>query len=240
MPASSSIWEAGRRRQRAKALRAGTQQQQKQACIISLLNFRLVNTEPSRPEPFHFSSPNPNYPSTSTVYSAPSIKFEHRSILDSNFLPSFFEPRTRNHHPAHAHFTETSSTMAGGKGKSSGGKSSGGKTSAAEGPKKQQSHSARAGLQVCRVYGDASLFFLSLLVNFFLSPRRHIELVPRLRVGRTSACKIASPTLAIEFSASPTTYPCDATTYTVSRIDCDNFPPSFRRVADGYWPHNPR
>ena len=38
--------------------------------------------------------------------------------------------------------------MAGGKGKSAGGKSSGGKTSAADGPKKQQSHSARAGLQV--------------------------------------------------------------------------------------------
>lgn len=38
--------------------------------------------------------------------------------------------------------------MAGGKGKSSGGKSSGGKTSATEGQKKQQSHSARAGLQV--------------------------------------------------------------------------------------------
>lgn len=37
--------------------------------------------------------------------------------------------------------------MAGGKGKSAGGKSSGGKTSG-EGPKKQQSHSARAGLQV--------------------------------------------------------------------------------------------
>ncbi|CAH0032811.1 unnamed protein product [Clonostachys rhizophaga] len=37
--------------------------------------------------------------------------------------------------------------MAGGKGKSSGGKSSGGKTSAAEGPKKQMSHSGRAGLQ---------------------------------------------------------------------------------------------
>ncbi|KAJ2987711.1 hypothetical protein NUW58_g4352 [Xylaria curta] len=36
--------------------------------------------------------------------------------------------------------------MAGGKGKSSGGKSSGGKT-AVDGPKKQQSHSARAGLQ---------------------------------------------------------------------------------------------
>jgi hypothetical protein len=38
--------------------------------------------------------------------------------------------------------------MAGGKGKSSGGKSSGGKTSGADGSKKQQSHSARAGLQV--------------------------------------------------------------------------------------------
>lgn len=37
--------------------------------------------------------------------------------------------------------------MPGGKGKSSGGKSSGGKTSA-DGSKKQQSHSARAGLQV--------------------------------------------------------------------------------------------
>jgi hypothetical protein len=48
--------------------------------------------------------------------------------------------------------------MPGGKGKSSGGKSSGGKTSA-EGPKKQMSHSERAGLQVsldalrsCRVW----------------------------------------------------------------------------------------
>ncbi|KAM0480261.1 hypothetical protein ACHAPE_009200 [Trichoderma viride] len=37
--------------------------------------------------------------------------------------------------------------MAGGKGKSSGGKSSGGKTSADGANKKQQSHSARAGLQ---------------------------------------------------------------------------------------------
>lgn len=37
--------------------------------------------------------------------------------------------------------------MPGGKGKSSGGKSSGGKTSGVEGQKKQQSHSARAGLQ---------------------------------------------------------------------------------------------
>src|SRR3569833_318499 len=38
--------------------------------------------------------------------------------------------------------------MPGGKGKTYGGKSSGGKTSAADGSKKQQSHSARAGLQV--------------------------------------------------------------------------------------------
>jgi hypothetical protein len=52
--------------------------------------------------------------------------------------------------------------MAGGKGKSSGGKSSGGKTSANDGPKKQQSHSARAGLQVSS-FGFFGLFF------FFLS-----------------------------------------------------------------------
>jgi histone H2A len=42
--------------------------------------------------------------------------------------------------------SRTTVIMPGGKGKSSGGKSSGGKTSA-EGAKKQQSHSARAGLQ---------------------------------------------------------------------------------------------
>ncbi|KND94277.1 Histone H2A.Z [Tolypocladium ophioglossoides CBS 100239] len=65
-------------------------------------------------------------------------------------------PRPRNAHPAsrispsptQTRF-ETSAKMPGGKGKSSGGKSSGGKTSA-EGHKKQQSHSARAGLQVRR------------------------------------------------------------------------------------------
>lgn len=47
--------------------------------------------------------------------------------------------------------------MAGGKGKSSGGKSSGGKTSATEGQKKQQSHSARAGLQVRNISAVCTL-----------------------------------------------------------------------------------
>lgn len=60
--------------------------------------------------------------------------------LDDFFLDLVPEPTPRIH--------QQSSTMAGGKGKSSGGKSSGGKTSANDGPKKQQSHSARAGLQV--------------------------------------------------------------------------------------------
>lgn len=51
--------------------------------------------------------------------------------------------------------------MAGGKGKSSGGKSSGGKTSA-EGAKKQQSHSARAGLQVSfRLFESSSILFFA-------------------------------------------------------------------------------
>jgi hypothetical protein len=49
--------------------------------------------------------------------------------------------------------------MAGGKGKSSGGKSSGGKTSGVEGPKKQQSHSQRAGLQVCPVIIESCLSY---------------------------------------------------------------------------------
>jgi hypothetical protein len=52
-----------------------------------------------------------------------------------------------HHRPLVPHRITTNDAMAGGKGKSSGGKSSGGKTSA-DGNKKQQSHSARAGLQV--------------------------------------------------------------------------------------------
>lgn len=55
--------------------------------------------------------------------------------------------------------------MPGGKGKSSGGKSSGGKTSA-EGHKKQQSHSARAGLQVSAAL-PVFFFFNFLIFNFF-------------------------------------------------------------------------
>lgn len=60
---------------------------------------------------------------------------------------------------SHRPLRASKSTMAGGKGKSSGGKSSGGKTSV-DGPKKQQSHSARAGLQVSkRRHGDARWCF---------------------------------------------------------------------------------
>jgi hypothetical protein len=44
--------------------------------------------------------------------------------------------------------------MAGGKGKSSGGKSSGGKVGA-DGSKKQQSHSSKAGLQVSKQCANA-------------------------------------------------------------------------------------
>lgn len=65
------------------------------------------------------------------------IFFLSTIIVDNNLFSSFSHTTAKH-----------KSKMAGGKGKSSGGKSSGGKTSAAEGPKKQQSHSARAGLQV--------------------------------------------------------------------------------------------
>lgn len=67
--------------------------------------------------------------------------------------------------------------MAGGKGKSSGGKSSGGKTSANDGPKKQQSHSARAGLQVsCLSF--FVLFFLLLVALRYLAVRRADDRAP--------------------------------------------------------------
>jgi len=79
--------------------------------------------------------------------------------------------------------------MAGGKGKSSGGKSSGGKTSAAEGPKKQQSHSARAGLQVCRSDHDASLFVILFSVADIsndISITRWSHNIPRFRSAQLS------------------------------------------------------
>lgn len=58
--------------------------------------------------------------------------------------------------------------MAGGKGKSSGGKSSGGKVGA-DGNKKQQSHSSKAGLQVS--IGTTTLFLLLQPTAFALSSR---------------------------------------------------------------------
>jgi len=48
--------------------------------------------------------------------------------------------------------------MAGGKGKSSGGKSSGGKVGA-DGSKKQQSHSSKAGLQVSSTPSSSQCIF---------------------------------------------------------------------------------
>lgn len=52
--------------------------------------------------------------------------------------------------------------MPGGKGKSSGGKSSGGKVGA-DGSKKQQSHSSKAGLQVSLYLHSANLSFLNFI-----------------------------------------------------------------------------
>lgn len=77
--------------------------------------------------------------------------------------------------------------MAGGKGKSSGGKSSGGKTSA-EGPKKQQSHSARAGLQVsfgCVAWGGWCFLWWSICAHSILS---HIAPILRRRPDFRRVC----------------------------------------------------
>jgi len=76
--------------------------------------------------------------------------------------------------------------MAGGKGKSSGGKSSGGKTSGVDGPKKQQSHSQRAGLQVCFI-ADAYSFLSTgaFLGVCFLAHHDFINDCPPRRRART-------------------------------------------------------
>lgn len=68
--------------------------------------------------------------------------------IDQGILKCNLAASITTHNSFPVQFSNFVIIMAGGKGKSSGGKSSGGKTSAGEGPKKQQSHSQRAGLQV--------------------------------------------------------------------------------------------
>lgn len=92
--------------------------------------------------------------------------------LDDFFLDLVPEPTPRIH--------QQSSTMAGGKGKSSGGKSSGGKTSANDSPKKQQSHSARAGLQV------SSLAFFFFFSSLFGTLRSDAPMTGHPSTGRRS------------------------------------------------------
>lgn len=84
-------------------------------------------------------------PTTFLPLSASTTRFFHVPHHHIHFFSAII---TINFFPFLLNTSQDDSKMAGGKGKSSGGKSSGGKTSAAEGPKKQQSHSARAGLQV--------------------------------------------------------------------------------------------
>ena len=74
------------------------------------------------------------------------ISFETAHRLTAFYKYTFFSSSFRTLSPRA--LVHRIPTMAGGKGKSSGGKSSGGKTSGVDGAKKQQSHSARAGLQV--------------------------------------------------------------------------------------------
>lgn len=128
---------------------------------ISLLDFYRRPSLPfqSTPpdlslRPHHFLSPT-RPTSTFPIFTrrtSPPVQQHNTSAL------SFFPTNPQNN-----------IIMAGGKGKSSGGKSSGGKTSAAEVPKKQQSHSARAGLQVRKF---TSRRFSSLLAALIPSTTR--------------------------------------------------------------------
>lgn len=87
-------------------------------------------------------------------------RHEHRpkaSPIPLNRLSTLVSPRNTFAQP------QISTKMAGGKGKSAGGKSSGGKTSG-DLPKKQQSHSARAGLQVSSRPPNHALYFFCLFI----------------------------------------------------------------------------
>ncbi len=108
----------------------------------SALNFRPINTKTSRPNPRRYHRTHPQSPpnrSSKTVLS----RNQHQPRVSLNRYPPIFYCSFSPLDPAHS---SPATAMAGGKGKSSGGKSSGGKTGE-RGPKKQQSHSARAGLR---------------------------------------------------------------------------------------------
>ncbi len=97
--------------------------------------------------------------------------------------------------------------MAGGKGKSSGGKSSGGKTSGVDGPKKQQSHSARAGLQVCPVVEDSFSVSLPLRKTMALPSQRLAHRccfpVPSRATHTARVCFASIPQTLVFFSQPP-------------------------------------
>lgn len=117
--------------------------------VGSLPNFRLAKLQLHHDtSPNHEPRPPPSHDNIrKTRRTVP--RFEARvTDIDSKHSPNFPILFLSNYIFQTPRASPISSTMAGGKGKSSGGKSSGGKTSAAEGPKKQQSHSSRAGLQV--------------------------------------------------------------------------------------------
>lgn len=110
------------------------------ACALSWIGASLPFNAPSnryRTSLVAASSPTTNNTTTKHQTSTPRLQTK-----------TFFTPQ------------QTSSTMAGGKGKSSGGKSSGGKSGHDSG-KKQQSHSSKAGLQVSIILHCAKLCIAS-------------------------------------------------------------------------------
>ena len=114
------------------------------AQALGLLNFCLVNTTIAFRAHQYKPSPPPHH--NVANFQRRVISFETAHRLTAFYKYTFFSSSFRTLSPRA--LVHRIPTMAGGKGKSSGGKSSGGKTSGVDGSKKQQSHSARAGLQV--------------------------------------------------------------------------------------------
>jgi hypothetical protein len=130
--------------------------------------------------------------------------------------------------------------MAGGKGKSSGGKSSGGKTSV-DGPKKQQSHSARAGLQVSRVVDERHMFLflfcLCTIPRALVLAHESISSLPSKKSYRRHASPWGSPLRSRPSASTPDLFPSNTDMRTLlfalraTATRCDHAQTRFRPAS---------
>lgn len=114
-----------------------------------------------------YASASPDIPVRPSSNATCSKQHQHTTLIDQPISHNNTIPLS--HHTTRHSLTQTTyaktTEMAGGKGKSSGGKSSGGKVGA-DGSKKQQSHSSKAGLQVSPPQPASSFIARLLLLGY--------------------------------------------------------------------------